>query len=141
MRGATAVLMLLAGAAWLGYTDEQFNADLDYAQVTYVRAVRATDGVWRFDATVRHADTGWDHYADAWQIVEPEGGEVIAERVLLHPHVNEQPFTRSLTGVDIPRGLQTVRIRAKCNVHGFGGRELLVELTPGERERYAVEIR
>jgi hypothetical protein len=30
-------------------------------------------GSYRFDVTVRHADTGWDHYADAWDILTPDG--------------------------------------------------------------------
>ena len=28
--------------------------------------------------TVRHADTGWDHYADKWDVVAPDGA-VLAE--------------------------------------------------------------
>ena len=47
------------------------------------------------------ADSGWDHYANRWEVLEPEG-QVIATRTLLHPHVDEQPFTRSLSGIHIP---------------------------------------
>jgi hypothetical protein len=87
---------------------------------------------------VRHNDEGWDHYADAWQIVDTADGSVIAERVLAHPHVEEQPFTRSLSGVEIPSGLHTVAVRAKCNVHGFGGHEISVDLTKTGGEGYEV---
>jgi len=48
----------------------------------------------RFDVTLSHADTGWEDYADGWR-VELEDGTVLGTRVLGHPHVNEQPFTRS----------------------------------------------
>ncbi len=65
---------------------------------------RSSGGGWSFDVTVRHADTGWEHYADAWRVVGPDG-VVYGTRVLAHPHVNEQPFTRSLSGVMIPEGL------------------------------------
>jgi hypothetical protein len=34
--------------------------------------------------------------------------------------VNEQPFTRSLSGVQIPKDTATVFIRAKDNVGGWG---------------------
>ncbi len=112
--------------------------NLDYAQVTSVRAVEQGSGLWRFDVTLRHNDEGWDHYADAWQVVRPSDGEVLGERVLAHPHVNEQPFTRSLSGVSIPQGLSIVTIRAKCNVHGFGGREVSVDLGRGKGDRYEV---
>jgi len=71
-------------------------------------------------ATVAHADTGWEHYANLWQVLN-EKGEVIGERVLHHPHVNEQPFSRSLT-LNIPSKVRTITIRAKDSVHGFGGK-------------------
>lgn len=76
-------------------------------------------GAWRFDVTVEHADTGWDHYADAWEVLGPDGGR-LGIRELLHPHVDEQPFTRSLTGVAIPEGVASVEIRARDSVHGWG---------------------
>lgn len=76
-------------------------------------------GSWRIDVTVRHADAGWDHYADGWGIYTPDG-QRLGYRELLHPHVDEQPFTRSLTGVRIPAGVTTVIIRAVDNVHGEG---------------------
>lgn len=80
----------------------------------------------RFDVTVRHADEGWDHYADAWQVLAPDGS-VLATRVLRHPHVHEQPFTRS--GVfEVPPDIKKVRIRARDSVHGLGGEEVVVEL-------------
>lgn len=82
----------------------------------------------RFSVTVRHADTGWEHYADAWEVLS-EAGEVLATRVLRHPHVNEQPFTRQLAGVKIPAGVERVRIRARDSVHADGGAEVVVELS------------
>lgn len=75
------------------------------------------DGRYGFSVTLKHADNGWDHYADGWQVLSPEG-KVLGERVLLHPHVNEQPFTRSLSGVVVPAGLKRVSIRAHDKVHG-----------------------
>jgi len=98
------------------------EADVLEAEVT-------CNGHCRFSVTVEHADEGWDHYADKWEILNPDG-EVIAVRELAHPHVNEQPFTRSLGRVDLPAGIETVTIRAHDSVHGYGGRELTVDL-PG----------
>ena len=75
-------------------------------------------GAWRFDVTLRHADTGWEHYADGWEVLAPDGTS-LGLRVLAHPHVNEQPFTRSLGGVVVPEGLTEVTIRARDNVEGW----------------------
>lgn len=73
---------------------------------------------WSFSVTLEHGDTGWDHYADAWR-VKLADGTILGTRVLLHPHVNEQPFTRSLGGVAIPAGTSTVIIEAKDSQHGW----------------------
>ena len=82
-----------------------------------------------FTVTVEHDDSGWDHYADGWQVVAPDG-TVLGTRVLYHPHENEQPFTRSLSGVKIPESITQVLVRARDSVHGFGGEEQTVKL-PG----------
>ena len=86
---------------------------------------------WSFTATVRHADTGWEHYADRWDVVGPDGA-VLGSRTLFHPHVGEQPFTRSLSGVKIPEGVTQVTIRAHDKVHGLGGKEFALELPSGK---------
>lgn len=85
---------------------------------------------YRFSVTLKHADTGWDHYADQWQVVSADGGQVYGTRTLHHPHVNEQPFTRSLSGVSIPDHVRTVQIRARDSVHGVGEKGYPVKLKP-----------
>lgn len=99
------------------------------ADVLRVNVERAKDAAqtYDFNVTVRHDDQGWAHYADRWQIVGPEG-TVLATRVLQHPHVDEQPFTRSLAGVKIPDSVHRVTVRARDSKHGFGGKEESVEL-------------
>jgi predicted DNA-binding protein with PD1-like motif len=100
------------------------------ADVTAV-AVRDAAGTYTFSVTVRHDDKGWEHFADNWEVVAMDG-TVIATRTLFHPHVNEQPFTRSLGGVRVPAGTKEVRIRAHDKVHGNGGQELIVKMETGE---------
>ncbi len=90
----------------------------DPAEIVGVEAAPGPGG-WRFDVTLRHADTGWDDYADGWRVELPDG-TVLATRELLHPHVEEQPFTRSLSGVAIPDGSPEVAIRARTSPKGWG---------------------
>lgn len=80
-----------------------------------------------FNVTLKHGDEGWEHYANRWTVLTPEG-KVLGTRVLYHPHVNEQPFTRALSGVKIPVGVTEVIIRANDLVHKEGGREMRVKL-------------
>lgn len=88
-------------------------------------------GSCSFNVTVRHEDSGWEHYANSWQVLAPDG-TVLATRVLYHPHVDEQPFTRSLSGVKIPKDIKQVTLRASDSRHGFGGLEQTVTL-PSDR--------
>ena len=98
------------------------------ADVVAARAYPEGAGVWRFEVTLRHDDTGWDHYANKWDVVGPDG-TIYGTRELLHPHENEQPFTRSLGGVKIPEGVSEVTVRGHDSVHEYGGAELLVPLS------------
>ncbi len=84
-----------------------------------VDAVAKSTGMgWNFSVTLAHPDTGWDHYADGWEIVD-SAGNVLGTRILHHPHVQEQPFTRSLNNVMLPDGTREVFVRVKCNVDGW----------------------
>lgn len=85
------------------------------------------ESLWSVSVTLEHEDTGWDHYADAWRVVDGEGN-VLGNRQLLHPHVDEQPFTRSLGGITVPENVRKVFIEAHDKVHGWTKRRLLVDL-------------
>lgn len=89
----------------------------DPAQVTDIAATSSPSG-WRFDVALAHGDTGWDDYADGWR-VELTDGTIIGDRPLGHPHVEEQPFTRSTSGVMIPEGTTQVFVRTRTNVDGW----------------------
>lgn len=97
------------------------------ADIVDAKAKKQSDGTYSFDVTVKHADTGWSHYANKWEVLLPDG-KIVGTRTLHHPHVNEQPFTRSLSGVKIPEGTKKVIIRAFDKTHGKGGKEIEVDL-------------
>ena len=120
-RSAALALAWLAGAA---------PAAAGEADVLAVQ-VLCEEELCVFSVTVRHDDEGWEHYADRWEILGPNG-EVLATRVLAHPHVGEQPFTRRLPGVRVPDGVRAVLVRASDSVHGHGGREQRVEIPEPE---------
>lgn len=98
----------------------------DPPTIESVSASRSGD-TWRFDVTIRHPDTGWDDYADGWRVLDMDGAE-LGMRVLHHPHVDEQPFTRSLSGVSIPEGTTQVQIQARDNVGGWSEDTTIIDL-------------
>lgn len=116
--------LILAGALGLACAA---GTSAEEADVVGVEVTSEGGGSYRFDVTVAHGDEGWDHYADAWDVVAPNG-TVLGTRVLAHPHENEQPFTRSLGGVAVPEGITEVTLRAKDSVHDYGGVEMTVKL-------------
>ncbi|MGE3450191.1 MAG: hypothetical protein AB7I06_02170 [Burkholderiales bacterium] len=99
------------------------------ADVKAVKAAREPGGTWRFDVTIRSRDRGWDYYCDRFEVVAP-GGKVLATRILLHPHDDEQPFTRELAGVAVPPGVRRVTVRAAMKPGGAGGEVLAADLAP-----------
>jgi hypothetical protein len=123
------ILVLLMLVATVGSTQESGDA--------IIRAVEATAGplqgegvsayrLWSFTVTLEHPDTGWEDYADGWDIFLPDGSLLVANpddkhtRVLWHPHVNEQPFTRGQRGLLIPADVKEVVVRGHDNVQGHG---------------------
>ncbi len=140
MKTITSILILVSLITFGLFAEEiaEFNPDLDFAQVRFVKAVESSGGSWTFYVTVRHRDEGWKHYADFWDVLNPEIGKVYGERVLVHPHDTEQPFTRSQSRIVITGGVRFVEVRARCNLHGFEGKTVLIDLETDEGEDYKV---
>lgn len=114
------------------------------ADVTYVKAVLSSDGKWTFHVTVSHPDTGWEDYANGWDVMLKDGTVLKSDpssqftRLLLHPHVDEQPFTRSQSGIQIPNEIDFVIVRAHNLINGFGGNEVTIDLTTNLGPDYEV---
>ena len=97
------------------------------ADVVQVVATKAVDGSYTFEVTIKSDETGWEKYADRWEVLTSDG-TVLGTRELAHPHVEEQPFTRSLSGVTVPANIREVRVRARDSVEGWGGAEVTISL-------------
>ncbi len=106
--------------------DGQAQKFPDVVAVT-VRAVGAD--AFDFDVTVFSPYDTPRRYADAFRVLGSDGA-VYGERKLLHDHAGEQPFTRDLHGVRIPRAVRGVVVQARDQRYGYGGRTVAVEL-PG----------
>ncbi len=121
MKHAQALIGTLIMSGLLCTTVQAGEADVVEGSITAMG-----DGRFRINATVLHADTGWDHYANRWDVLAPDG-EVLGVRELAHPHENEQPFTRSLT-LEIPDSIESVTLQANDSVHGLGGKTLELQI-------------
>jgi len=100
------------------------NLSAGEADVVNVTIHKIGRDKFTINATLVHADTGWDHYANRWEVLDTDAN-ILGTRVLHHPHVDEQPFTRSLT-LEIPRSVTEVIIRAGDSEHDIGGKEMTI---------------
>mgnify|MGYP000025295265 CR=1 FL=1 len=106
--------------------------------IIFAKFSRNVDGSWNVAATLKHADSGWNHYANEWRIVDGKG-HVIGKRVLAHPHVEEQPFTRRLYSLKIPVGVADIFVEASDSVNGRSPDRIKVDLTKRSGDRFSVE--
>lgn len=107
------------------------GAGKSYADVIGV-AAKGTPGEYIFQVTVKSPDTGCEKYADWWEVVSVEG-DLIYRRILLHSHVDEQPFTRTGGEINIEKNTQVI-VRAHMNTGGYGGKVWQGSVASGFRE-------
>ena len=115
-------LILTVPACSAQQDDEAAPSDEEHADVTAVE-VSGNAGDYTFAVTVESPDTGCGQYANWWEVVSPDGDELIYRRILAHSHTDEQPFTRSGGPVPIASD-STVVVRAHMNTVGYGGQAL-----------------
>jgi len=105
------------------------SADGLFPDVIAATATTTGEGGWLFSATVSSPYDSPDRYADAWRVLAPDGTE-LGVRELAHDHASEQPFTRTLSGVLVPAGVDVVTVEGRDQVNGWGGATVEVELQP-----------
>ena len=114
------VIILLGNSSPLNGTvsASEVPADSTFASVTDI-SVNGSAGRYTFQVEISSPDTGCNQYANWWEIVS-EDGNLIYRRILLHSHVDDQPFTRGGGPADISADTN-VWIRAHMNNSGYGG--------------------
>ena len=115
------------------------TANADDVKILSADFHNSGDELWSVKVTLKHDDSGWEHYADNWRVVDDEGN-ILGDRILHHPHVDEQPFTRGLGGVNIPKDMTIVYIEAHDKVHGWTSSRLKVDLSNATDGRLRIEM-
>jgi len=124
------LLPVLGLALWLAAPGAAAAPPAKYPDVVAVQVRAAGTDRFDFDVTVSSPYDTPQRYADGFRAGSLDGRTIFGERKLWHDHAGEQPFTRDLYGVTIPRGVRQVRVQARDQQHGYGGRALDVDL-PG----------
>jgi hypothetical protein len=122
---ATALIsVLLSAPLWAAG-----GADQKYPDVIAVQVQARSDDTFDFDVTVSSPYDSRQRYADAFRVLGPQG-EVYGVRLLVHDHAGEQPFTRDLYGVKVPKGVRKVSVQGRDQHFGYGGKTFEARL-PG----------
>ncbi len=121
----------LVCAAGGGLRDARAQSRLEqkFPDVIAAKITPRGGDLFDFDVTLSSPYDTPQRYADAFRVTAPDG-RVLGERILLHDHETEQPFTRDLYGVKIPSGLKGVVVEGRDQKHGWGGKRLDMAL-PG----------
>lgn len=122
---------LLAGLALLLTGSVLAGDSQRFPDVIGVEVDPAGENRFHVDATLSSPYDSPSRYADAFRVLGPDG-KVLGVRELLHHHANEQPFTRRLSRVEIPAGVERVTVQGRDQEHGYGGQTLSVAL-PGRQ--------
>lgn len=100
-----------------------------FPDVVAVKVRPAGADTFNFDVTISSPYDTPRRYADAFRVIGKDG-TVFGERILLHDHASEQPFTRDLYGVTIPKGIRSITVQARDRKYGYGGKTVSIDL-PG----------
>lgn len=126
----TCVAAVLCSACLVLSSVTAESADVQkYPDVVSARVEARSADTFDFDVTISSPYDTPQRYADAFRVMTVQGA-VLGERILLHDHAGEQPFTRDLYGVKVPRGIRMVVVQARDRAYGYGGRTVEVRL-PG----------
>jgi len=102
--------------------------DRTYPDVVDVVVDTDGDRAFHFATTLSSPYDSPARYADAWRVTSTDRSVVYGIRELAHDHADEQPFTRSLSGVEIPDSVSEVLVEGRDQVNGWGGATLVVSL-------------
>lgn len=115
-----------------------YSVSANEVEILTATVIHQSQDTYSFNVELQHQDTGWEHYADTWRIVDQQGN-ILGTRVLYHPHVEEQPFTRSLNNVNIAQDINTIYIEAHDKVHGWSKHKLKIDLQHMQDGKLIVE--
>ena len=93
---------------------------LECPDVIRVDITRDADGTHTIAATVSSPYETVDHFVNAITVQAP-AGEELARLDLVEAHVDQQPFTETLTGVEIEPSMTEVVVRGHDSINGWCG--------------------
>lgn len=120
-----AALMFCCVPAAAAHAQSKAGGAQKFPDVVSAKVIARAAQAFDFDVTISSPYDTPQRYADAFRVMGKDG-KVYGERILLHDHAGEQPFTRDLYGVKIPAGVRVVVVQARDKQYGYGGKSIEV---------------
>jgi hypothetical protein len=120
---------VLTGCAWLDDAIEAPVAETAdrYPDVLAVELRPVGERVFDVAVTISSPYDTPERYADGWRVLDA-AGNVLGTHTLLHDHANEQPFTRTQRGLQIPADIVAVTVEGRDQANGYGGATVTVDV-------------
>ena len=84
---------------------------------------------WRVDVTLEHPDSGWDHYADGWEVLDADGNR-LGYRGCITRMSTSSPLPARSPISTCPTARAKIHIRAHCSVDGWGEETFRIDIEP-----------
>ena len=99
-----------------------------YPEVVDAELESSGGGEYALSVTISSPYDSPRRYADGWRVLSPDG-EVLGRHELMHDHADEQPFTRTQTGLEIPEGVGRITVEGRDLENGYGGQTVTVPVS------------
>lgn len=97
-----------------------FSAEDRFPDIVAATLTPDGDGGFDVEVTLTSPYDSPERYADGWRVLAPDG-TVLGEHELTHDHADEQPVTRSQSGLAVPDGVAEVVVEGRDSENGYGG--------------------
>jgi hypothetical protein len=96
-----------------------------YPDIKSVEIEKVDESTADLSVTVSSPYDSPERYADGWRVLDQDD-QVLGEHTLAHDHADEQPFTRTQTGLTVPDGTQELTVQGRDLKNGYGGQTATV---------------
>ncbi|CAN5904594.1 hypothetical protein BH23ACT11_BH23ACT11_03830 [soil metagenome] len=106
---------------------ETSSSGQKYPDVRAAELESSGDNTWTLSVTISSPYDSPQRYADGWRVLSPNE-TVLGRHELMHDHASEQPFTRTQTGLEIPRSVREITVEARDLKNGYGGKTVTIRV-------------
>lgn len=103
------------------------TADARFPDVVAATLSAQGGDVYALEVTMSSQYDSAERYADGWRVLDADGTE-LGTMQLTHDHANEQPFTRTQSGLQVPEDVDEITVEGHDQAYGYGGATVTISV-------------